>query len=392
MPFADNTNSNFMPSLQDHLEYHPYPEHSILQTWLNSSNGLTRSILMGMKPGQERVPKCDIVNPPLWEFGHLTWFHEFWVQRRGQVSAPSRFSNADYLFNSSEIAHDDRWLINIPPLDALLDYNARVMDQTHQLLSGAIDAETAYFIQLSIFHQDMHNEAFAYMWQTLGYAMPFEPFTWIDPEIKASSEYIDFPDSALQVGSDRGNGFLFDNEKWLHEIPLPAFSISAQAVSNTEYLECIESSTNQADALPLVAPSHWKKEGGAWYQRYFSEWLPLCESEPVRHISHTDAQRYCDWRGVRLPNEHELTLLMRQAPSRWIHSQLWEWTSSAFLPFPGFTPDPYKDYSEPWFDGSYRVLKGWSMFTPERLRRPAFRNFYKPQRSDHFCGFRTCLL
>ena len=83
---------------------------------------------------------------------------------------------------------------------------------------------------------------------------------------------------------------------------------------------------------------------------------------------------------------------MSQVDGQWQASNLWEWTSSPFMPFPEFSADPYVDYSQPWFDGNYQVLKGWSPYTPERLRRVAFRNFYSPKRSDHFCGFRTCLL
>ena len=112
----------------------------------------------------------------------------------------------------------------------------------------------------------------------------------------------------------------------------------------------------------------------------------------MRHISYQDAKRYCDWRQLRLPTEHELGLLMAQKQHDWQPSHLWEWTSSPFAPFPGFSSDPYADYSQPWFDGNYQVLKGWSMYTPERMRRSTFRNFYAPHRKDHFCGFRTCLL
>jgi formylglycine-generating enzyme required for sulfatase activity len=76
----------------------------------------------------------------------------------------------------------------------------------------------------------------------------------------------------------------------------------------------------------------------------------------------------------------------------WQASDLWEWTSSQFLPFEGFTPDPYLDYSQPWFDGTYQVLKGWSPFTVERMRRLGFRNFYQTKRNDIFSGFRVCRL
>jgi len=380
------------PPLADHLLYEPYSDAAHLDGWLVSTNSLTGSILEKMRPGDESVPIIANLNPPHWEFGHLTWFHEFWVHRLGQTYIPSLLRDADYLFNSSEIAHRDRWSIPIPSLDTLLDYNARVMQKTRELLAKSIDAEKAYFIQLSIFHQDMHNEAFAYMWQTLGYPAPFAPFSQAKLDANNASSYIHFPETNRMVGSKPKSGFMFDNEKWAHSITLPAFSIAEQAVSNADYLEFIESPSNQADLNPVTVPMHWKKEGGVWYQRYFDAWQSFSEYEPVRHISYQDAKRYCDWRQLRLPTEHELVLLMAQKQDDWQPSHLWEWTSSPFTPFPGFSSDPYTDYSQPWFDGNHQVLKGWSMYTPERLRRSRFRNFYTPHRQDHFCGFRTCLL
>jgi hypothetical protein len=88
--------------LADHLLYEPYPNAALLDGWLVSTNSLTRSILEKMRPGDESVPINANLNPPHWEFGHLTWFHEFWVHRGGQVSSPSLLRDADYLFNSSE--------------------------------------------------------------------------------------------------------------------------------------------------------------------------------------------------------------------------------------------------------------------------------------------------
>ena len=380
------------PPLADHLLYEPYLNAALLDGWLESTNSLTRSILEKMRPGDESLAYDAILNPPHWEFGHLTWFHEFWVHRGGQVSTPSLLGDADYLFNSSEIAHRDRWTIPIPPLDVLLEYNARVIQKTRELLVKSIDAEKAYFIQLAIFHQDMHNEAFAYMWQTLGYPAPFEPFSQPKLDTNPASAYIHFPETTVTVGSERKSGFIFDNEKWAHSVTLPAFSIAEQAVSNADYLQFIESPSNQADVNPVTTPMHWKKERGVWYQRYFDAWRDFSELEPVRHISYEDAKRYCDWRQLRLPTEHELSLLMAQKQQDWQPSHLWEWTSSPFVPFPGFSSDPYADYSQTSFDGNHQVLKGWGMYTPERLRRSPFRNFYAPHRNDHFCGFRTCLL
>lgn len=378
--------------LSDHLQYQTQVNQSLLKDWLIETNERTRNILINLKPGQELVPILEVVNPPHWEFGHLTWFHEFWVHRKGQVSNPSLFDNSDYLFNSSEIAHSDRWTIEMPSLESLLQYNFEVAQKTLELLEGAVDAETEYFIQLSIFHQDMHNEAFAYMWQTLSYTRPFEPFPINSSKSSLKTQYVHFPKSTIQAGSAKQSGFIFDNEKWAHPVEVDDFSIASHAVTNGEYLEFIEATQSYSDGERIETPKYWKKEGSDWYQRVFDKWKLLSLDESVRHVSYVDAQRYCEWRQVRLPTEHELSLLMDQSVERWEPSNLWEWTSSPFIPFPGFSVDPYVDYSQPWFDGNYQVLKGWSRYTPERLRRVAFRNFYSPKRSDHFCGFRTCLL
>ena len=377
--------------MPDYLQYKPVPEPGILDAWLTSTNGLTTEILKNLPPGSECIAIENIVNPPHWEFGHITWFHEFWVHRHGQATLPSLLSNSDYLFNSSDIAHENRWSVDIPSLDVLIAYNAQVIEKTRELLTKQVSAQTAYFLQLSIFHQDMHNEAFAYMWQTLGYPEPFKPFSNLIFSNELPSLFIQFSESTITAGATPNSGFIFDNEKWAHAVSLPAFAISNQPVTNVQYLEFIESSANQSHLNPIPYPIHWKKDGGTWYQRYFNAWLVFRPDEPVRHISYLNAKRYCQWRELRLPTEHELALLRNQSATQWQSSYLWEWTDSVFQPFPGFVSDPYTDYSSPWFDDNYQVLKGWSMYTPERLKRTNFRNFYAPHRSDLFCGFRTCM-
>jgi len=376
----------------DYLLYAPHPPASTLTQWLDESNGITRQILSNVSIADQIVPQINILNPPLWELGHLTWFHEFWVHRNGQESKPSFMKNADYLFNSSEMAHQDRWSTPMPSLDKLLEYNHSVIERTQDLLRTPIDNTAAYFIQLAILHQDMHNEAFAYMWQTMGRSMPFAPFTSMSQLEAKVRTWIHFPKSTIQAGSEQGSGFIFDNEKWAHSIDLPAFDIASTPVTNGDYLEFLQSPDNLAQSTPVAPPSHWKQEGDVWLERIFNQWLPLNHESAVRHISYLDAQRFCEHHQVRLPNEHELSLLMLQKQGAWQSSNLWEWTSSTFAPFPGFSADPYVDYSQPWFDGNHQVLKGGSSFTPDRLKRVAFRNFYQAHRGDHFCGFRTCLL
>jgi ergothioneine biosynthesis protein EgtB len=376
----------------DYLLYAPHPSALTMAQWLEESNGITRHILSNISVADQIVPQLNILNPPLWELGHLTWFHEFWVHRDGQESKPSFMKNADYLFNSSEMAHQDRWSTPMPSLDSLLEYNHSVIERTQDLLRTPIDNKVAYFIQLAILHQDMHNEAFAYMWQTMGRSMPFAPFTSTSKFEANAKTWIHFPKSTIQAGSEQDSGFIFDNEKWAHSIDLPAFDIASTPVTNGDYLEFLQSPGNLTQSTPVAPPSHWKQEGDVWLERIFNQWLPLNHESAVCHISYLDAQRFCEHHQVRLPNEHELSLLISQKQGAWQASNLWEWTSSTFVPFPGFSADPYVDYSQPWFDGSYQVLKGGSPFTPDRLKRVTFRNFYQGHRSDHFCGFRTCLL
>jgi iron(II)-dependent oxidoreductase len=211
----------------------------------------------------------------------------------------------------------------------------------------------------------MHNEAFCYMWRTLGYP---EVLSAPQPESQAVQGDVEIPATTFVLGSPRDGGFVFDNEKWAHAVELETFSIARRAVSNGEYLKFVEAGG--------PAPRHWKP-GAA-----------LDPRQPVLHVSWHDAQAYCRWAGRRLPSEAEWEFA---STSKMLEESLvWEWTESRFAPYPGFSPDPYVDYSQPWFADDHRVLRGGSFATPQRLRRTAFRNFYQPHRADVFCGFRTC--
>ena len=379
----------------DFLQYEPWPSSQTLLKALERSALITRTVISNLGKGQETVIISSNLNPPHWEFGHLIWFQEFWVLRHGLQSNPSLLPNADALFNSSGIVHDDRWQVQLPSIDILQNYFSEVMEHTYTILrSGSLTSEQAYFIQLSLYHQDMHNEAFAYMWQSLAYAWPldFELDSVVKKSLDLKPSYIDFAERYFQLGSVAHTGFIFDNEKWQHEVLVPPFSISSHAVSNGEYLNFLEAQIASRVIPSGQQPAYWKKEGDVWFERFFDQWRELELNSPVRHISAHNAEQYCLWRGVRLPTESELSLLMASPHADWQPSSLWEWTNSTFMPFEGFSSDPYQDYSAPWFDGKHRVLKGWSAFTPNYLRRPQFRNFYLPSRSDFFCGFRTCLI
>jgi EgtB-related family protein len=349
-------------------------------------------ITAGINGAQLLGPKLAIVNPPLWEIGHVGWFQEHWCLRwrDGKELAPSILPNADALYNSSTVAHDTRWDLPLPSLAATRRYLSAVLEKTLDRLAREPDNEwLAYFVRLATLHEDMHAEALHYTHQTLGYAEPeFGARVAIIPRdgrgdssannCDPGPEFLEFAGGTFRLGAERDEQrFIFDNEKWAHDVEVNPFAIAAHPVSNAQYLEYVQSGG--------TAPRYWRKAGDEWQERRFDRWGPLALDEPVRHVSWNEAQAYCRWAGCRLPTEAQWQFAAERMP--W--GEVWEWTASTFAPFPGFSADPYADYSQPWF-GTHKVLKGASVATPPRVVSTAFRNFYTPERADVFAGFRTC--
>ena len=150
--------------------------------WLTEAHQLTGELTQFLEGESAAVPLLEIVNPPLWELGHIAWFQEFWLHRGGDFAAPSMLPQADRWYDSARVAHATRWSLDLPDWQATRAYFEAVFARTLALLArDPLSDARAYFAQLALFHQDMHNEAFCYMWQTLGYPMPVD---W--PEAGAS--------------------------------------------------------------------------------------------------------------------------------------------------------------------------------------------------------------
>ena len=326
-----------------------------------------------------------------------------------------------------------------------------------QLESNPTDDDLIYFALLSIFHEDMHAEAFTYTRQTLEYPpLKFSANSTgslsnksanSDQSQKSARGFVELSGGSFMLGANKEALFAFDNEKWEHEVNVKPFSISRTAVTQKEFSEFVSDDGYKRSNLwsekgrawleqsGAERPLYWKRDGsGKWLRRFFDRWVELEPEIAMIHVNYFEAEAYCHWKGVRLPTEAEWEFAAsanhdsnskrlypwgNEAPApaqanmnwenrgcisvdelpdgdtesgcRQMIGNVWEWTESDFLPFPGFVIDPYKEYSEPWFK-TRKVLRGGSWATRSRLIRNTWRNFYEPHRRDVWSGFRVCLV
>lgn len=406
----------------------------------------------GLDEAQWLGPKLTIVNPPLWEAGHVGWFEERWCLRyRGDGGlAASMMPRADALYDSARVDHDTRWDLPLPDMATTLDYLATVRTAAEaRFQQHAGDREAAYFRMLSIFHEQMHCEALTYTRQTLAYPAAggsgVMPGSW--PLNSFCTGDVEIPGGHFQLGACEDEGFVFDNEKWAHAVVVRPFRMARTAVTCAEFAEFVDAGGyldrgfwsgqgwSWRTREGALAPVYWKRDGKIWCRRVNDRLEPLAEREPVAHVNWYEAEAWCRWAGRRLPSEAEWEFAASTVPgspdikrrypwggaapspatanlhggagrciavdalpagdSAWGMRQMlgnvWEWTADWFRPYPGFVRDPYAEYSEPWF-GNHKVLRGGCHATSPEMIRNTWRNFYTPDRRDVFAGFRTCAL
>ena len=386
----------------------------------------------GLDASEWRVPMLPELNPPLWEAGHLGWFQEHWIGRnvqrqRGAACDPTGVRlasvepHADRWYDSSAVAHASRWSLDLPDLQRTKEYLAETMEVTLDLLAatsddGADPDSALYFYRLALFHEDMHGEAFASMAQTLGLRLDALGFgahpgvvnAQLLPALASPAQRppLRFPAMRWTLGSARGaasgNGFMFDNEGDAHAVSVPEFEIDSQAITWAQFAEFVEDGGYDEARWWSPAGWQWVQNSGRRVPRYvdqlrqgvlqrrFGSLVRVPMQQPVLHTSGYEAEAWCRWAGRRLPTEVEWEAAAHLGAARGFRwGDVWEWTATTFRAYPGFRADPYLDYSQPWF-GSHKVLRGASFATPGRMRNPKFRNFYRSDRDDVFCGFRSC--
>jgi len=424
-----------------------------LRDWTEDARARTFSMVDDLDDGQMEVPYLPTVNPFLWEVGHGIWFQEYWVLRHALGGEPL-IDDPDHLYDSTYVGHEMRWYLKMPGRSEVKEYGERVRDAVLEKLAGDPSPELRYFALLSIGHEDMHQEAFCYMRQSLGYPAP----SWLSGPPSAPEDLLGnpardvaIPGGRVAIGASRDEPFVLDNEKWAHPVEIEPFAIARAAVTQAQFAEFVEDGGYGRPELwnargwrwkqssGCEAPVYWRRADDAWQRRVFDSWRDLEPDLAVSHVSWYEADAWCRWAGRRLPTEAEwevaataevasgaFTGARREYPwgdapepsieranldgdgggpwpasaaatgdtpagCRQMLGNVWEWTASDFLPYPGFVVDPYEQYSKPWF-GCRKVLRGGCWMTRTRMLRPTWRNYFTPNRRDVFAGFRTCAL
>jgi iron(II)-dependent oxidoreductase len=226
----------------------------------------------------------------------------------------------------------------------------------------------------------------------------------VSAALPVPARWIEIPSGSARMGLPPNGEFGWDNEFQAHSVEVPAFSMAQYKITNGEYLAFVRAGAE--------APFFWTQRGGGWVFRGMFAEYPLPLDAPV-YVTYDQATAYTKWRGMRLPTEAEYHRGAAGAPAcgnvdfrGWdptpvtadddgsarpmqIAGNGWEWTSSPFAPFPGFTPFPfYRNYSEPFFDSQHYVLKGASPRTAKCFLRESFRNWFRPSYPYVYATFR----
>jgi gamma-glutamyl hercynylcysteine S-oxide synthase len=423
----------------------------VLSAWVRDARARTLWLVEDLDDRQLIGPKLPTVNPLLWEIAHATWFQERWVLQHA-AGKPAIEAQGPRLFDSISIDHDVRWDLPLPTRAATFQYLKNVRDAVLEVLDqGPLTESLIYFVKLSVFHEDMHTEAFTYTRQTLAYPAPNSDNAGCATDSagaptsdstngRAVANDVRIAGGQLLLGAAPQAAFVFDNEKWEHPVSVAPFALSTTAVTQAQFAEFVDDGGYQREQFWCSAgwqwrcraealhPIYWRHEG-VWLRRHFDQWRPLEPQLPVSHVNWYEADAYCRWAGRRLPSEAEWELAaggladkrhypwghdapcaahanldwQRMGPAdtreyaagdsaegcRQLIGNVWEWTDTTFAPYPGFAPDPYKEYSQPCF-GESKVLRGGCWATRSRLIRNTWRNLFTPERRDVFAGFRTC--
>jgi ergothioneine biosynthesis protein EgtB len=408
----------------------------------------TDSLCAGLEPEDCVVQSMPDVSPTKWHLAHTTWFFETFILKQFVPGYRAEIPEYAYLFNSYYNAAGDmhrrdlRGLISRPTLSQALRYRASIDSHIDDLLSNPDESlldEIEPIFVLGIHHEQQHQELLITDIKHVLAQNPLYPVFRAgrdgalrrpDAAARRPYQFIDFEQTTAEIGHD-GRGFAYDNEGPRHEALVLAFALASRPVTNGEYIAFIEDNGYSRPEFWLSlgwmtvneqrwkAPLYWTKRDGAWWNFTLSGLRRVNESEPVTHISYFEADAYANWAGARLPTEFEWERAALSCPieGNFVETELfhpvaeaspvsadksgkgqplhqmfgdvWEWTRSAYSPYPGYraAPGALGEYNGKFMCNQY-VLRGGSCATSRTHIRRTYRNFFQPEKRWQFTGIR----
>jgi len=348
------------------------------------------------------------VSPPKWHLGHTTWFFEEFVLKKYDPSHKLYDQNSAYVFNSyyesvgEKVVRTDRGNLSRPTVSWVYEYRKYITDSINDFFTASpeLSREILEVLEIGCHHEKQHQEL---LLTDIKYILGNNPLLPVYNENfeenlieDLNRKWISIAEGVYQIGHN-SDGFSYDNELGVHKTYIPAFEISNKLVTNKEYLEFMEAGGyddvllwhaegwDWKNSEEIKTPFYWHKIKGEWYQ-YTLQGLKALEPEAcVSHISYYEAFAYAQWKGMRLPTEFEWEIA--QEKFKW--GSRWEWTESAYSPYPGFTtaPGALGEYNGK-FMVNQKVLRGGSVATSPNHTRYTYRNFFHPHLRWQFTGLR----
>ena len=346
------------------------------------------------------------VSPPKWHLGHSTWFFETFLLKPHLPGYREYDPAFNFVFNSyyetvgARVIRTDRGNLSRPGVEEIYHYRRYVDEAMEKLLSADLSSEIKKVVLLGFNHEQQHQELlFSDIKYILGHNPLFPAYDEIGIEgvpVEEGSEWISIPEGVYEIGY-KGDGFCFDNELAVHKVYLQPYQISSRLVTNEEYLEFIKDGGYQnfrywhsegwewVKTKGAQSPLYWHWLNNEWYHYTLSGLQPVDLQQPVTHINFYEASALAAWKGLRLPTEAEWEV----ASSKFYWGKRWEWTETAYLPYPGFVKaeGAIGEYNGK-FMVNQMVLRGASVATPEGHSRPTYRNFFHPYSQWQYTGIR----
>jgi ergothioneine biosynthesis protein EgtB len=396
--------------------------------------GATERLCARLSPEDATAQSMPDASPAKWHLAHTTWFFETFVLTAADPGWQPPHPGYRVLFNSyynevgEQYPRPERGLVTRPGLAEVRAWRARVDEaMTRRLAAGGFDAPALAVVELGLQHEQQHQELILTDLKHLLSHNPLHPaYAAAPPAAPARVPPLAWhavPEGVHEVGH-AGPGFAFDNETPRHRALLAPAALASRLVTAGEYLDFMADGGYARPELWLAdgwtavrergwrAPLYWEEEGGEWRLFTLGGLRPLRRDEPVVHVSLYEADAYARWAGARLPTEFEWEVAAAQVPVKGnfaenerfhpvpiaggdaghpqqLFGDVWEWTASAYAPYPGYRPPAgaLGEYNGKFMSGQM-VLRGGSCATPASHARASYRNFFPPGARWQFSGIR----